>query len=601
MAATYAPNDDDRASMIELDLDDTATTTPEVRASAPAVAAPAITAPPVAESPLVIGRALLTGAPTVVALKAAAHATTDVCVAAGITDKDHPTRAALRGLYLATVVWFTLMRNLAGLRTAIEQRPELVGHGFPPHAAPVVADELTPSVMSLEAQLGVAATEGAANADTHGAGSLAAGSMRGVGYSDAAGYVRALQLGVKAGTATSYQQTLRSQYGYTDAQIAALTVTIIPEGDLPVGAGITHTPAGKSVADMTRAEAQAHFAALNPARAAATAAAAAAAQVIRETADAATVALAQRLIVDDSPLAWWESGWSGAGAGHITIAELTAACGEAPDAKVNSTQLARTVDSLRGTHDASMVAVRPAGVKVRWQIGRGKQHAAYVGAEYGTVLAIVDLLNDNTLSFDGDATIADEVRAEYARLCGNEVLRPGDVTAWLSQVLRKRFGAVRNGDRFLVSPMHKDAARELCGKIAKVWAVGGWVRGRLVDGVPELGITYQDVATVIGGLWQGLSDEVTEAEARWVKTVADVKVGAKVGLRAAQNELDRLDGVKADGTDGLRGRLNELKLIGEGPLAPLRARVVALRVAVKAAWDDASDPTSQRAMLLDMT
>jgi hypothetical protein len=42
-------------------------------------------------------------------------------------------------------------------------------------------------------------------------------------------------------------------------------------------------------------------------------------------------------------------------------------------------------------------------------------------------------------------------------------------------------------------------------------------------------------------------------------------------------------------------------LIGEGPLAPLRARVTALRVAVKAAWDEASDPTSQRAMLLDMT
>jgi hypothetical protein len=108
------------------------------------------------------------------------------------------------------------------------------------------------------------------------------------------------------------------------------------------------------------------------------------------------------------------------------------------------------------------------------------------------------------------------------------------------------------------------------------------------------------VATVIGGIWQGLNDEVIEAESRWAKTVADAKLG-KVGLRAAQSELDRLDGVKADGTDGLRGRLNELKLIGEGPLAPLRARVTALRVAVKAAWDEASDPTSQRAMLLDMT
>lgn len=63
-------------------------------------------------------------------------------------------------------------------------------------------------------------------------GSLAEGTMRGVGFSTAEGYVTALANGVKAATAASYKQTLRQWM--TQEQIDALPVTIIPEGDLPV-------------------------------------------------------------------------------------------------------------------------------------------------------------------------------------------------------------------------------------------------------------------------------------------------------------------------------------------------------------------------------
>jgi hypothetical protein len=437
---------------------------------------------------------------------------------------------------------------------------------------PVAAS--APSGLSLEQSL----TSMAAPVTGTSSGSLADGTMRGVGFSTAQGYVTALANGVKQATAAHYVGILRGQYGYTDTQIAALTVTVIAESALPVGAGIVHdhTVNGKTALDLRRE------------------AAVEAAKVIRETADATTLALAQRLIVDDSPDAWWEIGWTGMGAGNITRGELVAATGSdelAPKVKVDSTALTRTIHCLRGTHDADMVTTRPVGVKVRWQIGRGQQHAAYVGAEYGKVLAIVDLNSDGTLTFDGDATIADEVRTEYNRIRSTEELQPGDVTAWLSSVLRSQHGAVRSGDRYLVSPKHKAGARELCNKIAAVWSVGGWVRGRLVDGVPELGVTYQDVATVIGGIWQGIAAEVTEAEDRWVKTVTDAK-GGRVGVRACTNEIERIDGAKPG--DGLVARINGMALIGEGPLKVLRDRVTALRAKVAAALVEANDPTAER-------
>jgi hypothetical protein len=554
--------------LLELDLPATTPARP--------VTAPAVSAGPALVTPLTQGRALLLAATDAATLLTAAHATTDMCKAAGIVDTTHPTRTALRGLYFTLLAWFCLLRNMDGLRLALAQRPELVQ----PLVLPTVAPTAAPA-----ATFGDIVAESAANAAGQGAGSRAGGQLASVGYTSADGYVTALRNGVKQATATEYLATLRSRWGYTPAQIAGLTVQILSETANPHTQGpaqaYTHTPTGPDIFTRERE------------------AAVAAAKVIRETADATTLALAQRLVVADSPQAWWEIGWRGVGS--ITRAELITACGVAPEPKISSTQLARTMDSLRGTHDATMVTVRPTGVKVRWQIGRGQQHAAFVGSEYGRVLAIVDLNADNTLSFDGDATIADEVRDEYSRLCGDEVLRPGDVTAWLQQLLRKQFAAVRSGERYLLAPQHKGAARELCGKIASVWSVGGWVRGRLGDdGVPELGVTYQDVATVIGGIWQGLNTEVVEAEERWVKTVGDAAAkAAKPGVRASTNELERIDGNKPG--EGLMARLGQLAIIGAGPLASLRARVVTLRAQVVAALHEANDPTSERFANLDLT
>jgi len=555
---TDAPTDDAAERFALLEMDDAPAVAPKAPKAAPAITV----APKALVSPLVAGRALLDAAPDLAALTDAAHAVARVCVAAGIGET-HPTRLALREAYHA---------RRAALAAAVLAAPVT-----PPTPAPATGG------LDLGAVLGEIAAEGATNATSQASGSLADGTMRIVGFSSAAGYVTALANGTKEPTTSQYLATLRNTYGYTAEQIAALTVTTIHQAALPEGVGVVVDNRVNGVDIFARQRAE-HIAA---------------AKLVRDTADATTLALAQRLVVADSPDAWWEIGWRGVGS--ITRAALVAATGSvtlAPDPKISSTQLARTIDLLRGTHDAAQVATRPRGVKVRWQIGRGAQHAAYVGAEYGQVLAIVDLHSDNTLTFDGDVTIADEVRAEYSRLCGDEVLRPGDVTTWLQQVLRQSHGAVRSGERFLLAPQHKRAARELCAAVAAVWSVGNWTLGRLGDdGVPELGVTYQDVATVIGGIWQGLANEVTEAEERWSITDATA-TAKKPGVRACVNELERLDGTKPG--EGLQARLGQLAIIGEGPLAPLRARVVALRACVKAALDEANDPTAERFANLEL-
>jgi hypothetical protein len=567
---------------------------PPAAPPAPPAAPPAPPTPAATASLFAQGCALLDAATTEAALDDAARKVAALCEAA-LVSKEHATRVSLRDRYRARkaaiqrTAWLALFAALwvriwGGVSRGVEIRPALVVRPVVAPPAPVTEPTTEPTGLSLAQTL----TGMAAPVTGTSSGSLRDGTMRGVGFNSAAGYVTALSNGVKQATAAQYVGTLRGSYGYNDAQIAALTVTIIPEGDLPQSQNPTVVDARVNGMDIfderrkARAEAAKH---------------------VKETADATTLALAQRLIVDDSPDAWWEIGWTGHGAGNITRGALVAVTGSeelAPDAKVDSTNLTRTVHSLSGTHDADMVTTRPQGVKVRWQIGRGKQHAAYVGAEYGKVLAIVDLNSDGTLTFDGDATIADEVRTEYNRLRDEEILRPGDVTAWLSAVLRKNYGAVRSGDRYLVSPQHKAGARELCSKIAAVWSVGGWVRGRLVDGVPELGVTYQDVATVIGGIWQGVAAEVTEAEDRWSKTVADAKAakGGKVGARACANELTRIDGEKPG--DGLLNRINAMGMIGEGPLAALRIRVGTLRGAVLKAQSEVDD-TDARYAAMDLT
>jgi len=553
--------DDTSARFALLDMD------PMTPALAPRMA-PTPAPAPTPASPLDQGRALLAGADSLAALDTASHGVAALCERAGI-GKTHPTRAALRDWYrLATlaIVWRLMWAQFA---RGVESRPSLVTRPMVPDASG-----------TLLGALGAVADESVANAAITSAGSLAGGQLAGVGFTSAAGYETALRNGVKRATADSYLATLRDRYGYTPERVAALVVTIIPEAsDLPVGEGITHMPTGPDIFAQRRAE-----------REAATA-------EIRRTADAAHAALGQRFTVSDaSPTAWWAIGWRGAG--HITRAELITACGEAPDPKVPSTQLGRTMDSLKGTHDCSRVeSGLPAGVKVRWQIGRGRQHQAFVGAEYGRVLAIVDLDSAGALTWQGDAAICDEVRAEYTRLCGDEVLRAGDVTTWLSRLLTLRYRAVTDGHDYLVGPERRDAARAFFGQVARVWGAA-WKRGGLDEhGAPVLGRLTDDLASILGGIYQGLSEAIEECEGLWATTVETAK-GKPIGTRACMTALARLDGPPDQPREGVSSRVDDVApILGAGPHGKLRARVAALRAKINQALDVASDGSARTAYL----
>jgi hypothetical protein len=648
MAATDA---DERFSLLEMDLP--STTTPAAKA------APVASKPTPTVSPLQEGRTALLTAPSLTALDSVAHT-----IATKFPDAGHPLRVELRPLYRALVVTFLWLRLWGSLSRAVRERPALVQiaptretlpttephranyrkyagewRAFIPHtgrairpgdrvllgrkdgsrltsayvgrlintsyfggtlaeftdeppsnataitAAITTAPDIesttpTTSTGSLVDALGAISGESTSNAAVAALGSMVGGQLAGVGFTSAQGYVDALAHGVKRATADSYLAHLTSRYQYTTAQIAALTVTIIPETVLPVGEGIAHTFEGQSVFDEQRAARREAAAAL------------------RKTQDAAAVAFAQTFTTTAADVdAWWEIGWDGHGS--ITRGELVTAVGRAPEPKVPETQLGRTMDSLRRTHDCALVQP-PAGIRRRWQIGRGAQHAAYVGSEYGRVLAIVDLLPDGTLRWEGDAGISAEVRAEYERLTADEVLRPGDVTSWLGQILRYQYGARRSAHNFLVPPARREEARELCTRLSSVWARGSWVYGRMnADGTAEVGKFVTDVASILGALLVAASDEITAAEQLWQATVdAAAKKGEKVGARAAANALTRHDGERP--ADGLSARIDGLRILGDTALAPLRARVAALRASIIAAVDEAADGTALRAAMLEL-
>jgi hypothetical protein len=135
-----------------------------------------------------------------------------------------------------------------------------------------------------------------------------------------------------------------------------------------------------------------------------------------------------------------------------------------------------------------------------------------------------------------------------------------------------------------------------------VWSRGSWVCGRLnaETGEAEIGKYVTDVASILGAILVAASTEVATVEQAWSKTVDDAKAkGNKVSARAAAGALARLDGDKP--SDALLARVTSLAgVLGEGPLAPLRARVAALRADMQRALDEASDTTSARAAMLEL-
>ena len=319
---------------------------------------------------------------------------------------------------------------------------------------------------------------------------------------------------------------------------------------------------------------------------------------VRSGADAVTAALALRIVgATDTAEAWWEIGWSGSGS--IARGDLVRALGEAPDPKAASTQLARAVDTLRGRWDASQVtAGLPPGVIRRWQIGRGAAHTARLGGEYGTVLAVIDLDRRGNLACEGQGDIVAAVRGEYHSRLDAEVLQAGDVTAWLGTVLRERFSATRAAGNYLVPPGSKTAARALCARLRTAWGAH-WVLGAMTPDGPSLGRSISDVGSIIGALWQGTADEITEVAALWERTAEEAgKRGAPVGPAACRTALARLEGTAAE--PGLADRVRAFaRTAGAGVARALITRANALHAAVQEELAR-TDGTVIRALMIEI-
>lgn len=378
---------------------------------------------------------------------------------------------------------------------------------------PVVAS--APSAPStggatFEQALGGIADEGAAMASATALGSMADGARRGVGFAAAESYVRALQNGVKAATAEEYKSTLRSSYGYTDAQIDALTVTILPEiAVVTPGTGETFTPAPGSVGYFDPA---------------------ARAERARLKASKTSTRTDVKRLLDEGKLiagavasgSMLQVSWIGGGTTTLgKVREALAAIGrefDAPPAPSAVRHAGRAVEALRNTTwDTARLpsAGLPNGIKARWLVGRKLTGAAIkAGDEYGRAALIVSLTDGEQLTFDGDQVLAASVRAHYNAATANETLKSEDLTAWMGDTLKKRHHAVKRGANWYVPGGHADAARLLSETIEKLW--GDHERIPVTTG-----------ADLMRAVTRGLTDETKAIEAEFAKLTGEARDKAK--------------------------------------------------------------------------
>lgn len=446
MATDTASTDPSFENMLELDL--------PVSSVAPVApkAAPAITARPVPVSTLQAATMELQAATTVETCEQAMHA-----IAAGPVGKLHredPLRVELRrvakarlALLVLALVWRRAFHMLA---VGIEQRPALIVR--PAITTTTAGRDPVASGLDLVQALTSIGAEGASNASVQALGSMAGGQLRGVGFSDAAGYVGALAHGVKRATAEGYKQILRATYHYTPEQIAALTVTIIAEAALPEGVGITHVPQGKAVSDMTRAEAAEHFRSKSPAEQAKLKAKAEAAAAEEHAASLQSLAIAGLVAEGEGLIV------SPGDAVHGVVvprAELITQLGDradlAPRIKSNVAQFGEVMRGIGSSGLRSRAAKKrnasdwPADVASRWIVER-PDDAAALGSS-GDKELIAELLTEGEIRFvGGSIELRERVVDAFVERIGTQSYNPTDLLRWLrDQVLVGVYSAVRYG------------------------------------------------------------------------------------------------------------------------------------------------------------
>ena len=369
---------------------------------------------------------------------------------------------------------------------------------------------------SPAADLGGIAAESASNAAVSGAGSLRGGQLAGVGFTSKEGYITAIRNGVKAGTHASYLTTLRTRYGLTTADIAALNLPgPMVESALPVGDGMAHVPAGHvegsaGIFDRQGAarafkvgDAPVEYQALKPA-----------------DLKAEKLVAVARSEGNGVVIAW-------NGRRSLKRADLAAAL-----EKINASDLMLRANSARAQAGRTVGALNALGYVVRaerrvvvkagdttavptydarWTIGR-MNHAVsaevYSQPDGSTTPAEAPLgkrvlqvtLTDDALSFVGDAQLAQNILDGYQTRLGEELYQSGDITTWLGGILRKHCDSIAFGALgWYVPAKHAARASEICSAVASTGFGTGWV-------LPGLPVTDSDMLR--DGILRGLTDEV---------------------------------------------------------------------------------------------
>ena len=399
-------------------------------------------------------------------------------------------------------------------------------------------------VDALVADLTAIGSQGAANAAVQGIGSMRSGELRGVGFSSKEGYIQALRNGVKAGTYASYLTTLRTRYGMTSADIDALELPPpMFEAALPVGAGITHTPAGHV------AGAAGIFSRPKSERSLKLGQVAAEQKETTRKLDRADL-IAGAIAEGHGVLVCW----SGASRqrklrlpSKITRGKIVAAlesigrAAEAPNAKSAHAQAGRAVQSLTAHGYHVRAATREeypemTTGQVRWTVGK-VNHTGKVGDEFGTLVLTITLADD-ALAFDGDENLAKIVLDDFNARTASDVYQGADVTEWLGNLLRRKHGAVEYGMGWYVPAKERVAAGALCAAIAETGFGTSWVGGR---GRPALPIATCD--ELRDGILRGLTEEVETLLDRLAterETAKTERKAGDIGERRAATFLNEL-------------------------------------------------------------
>lgn len=275
---------------------------------------------------------------------------------------------------------------------------------------------------------------------------------------------------------------------------------------------------------------------------------------------------------------------------RAVLATAEAPADWAPKSKSAKAQLGAAVGKLSREGLIPRVArdvteqERRRGVSARWIIGTANM-TGQAGDALGRIALTVELVNDAP-RFDGDATLAAEVRAEYDRLTDGELYAAADVTAWLAHTLREHMGAVRLGGQYYVRAQHAALAERLCQALADGSAsYKGWGADWLLPALP-----VATSAQLRAGLARGL---ITEAR----DVLDDLERQRETARKAKREDI----GTRAAAT--LLGRLRTVSeraaqyavILGAEHFGTIRQEIAAALAIVEPLCDD----TSQRGAMLE--